>query len=89
MKAEKFINDCTKNCSNEIDQLGADIAALSEYHPWITTDQAMIAVEIAKEEVIEKVCDFLENELCCYINAREFTIEHQRLENDLKQAMKE
>ena len=63
-KAEKFIQDCTRNCSNEIDQLGADIAAFSEYYPWITPDQAMIAVEIAREEVIndfkERVTIFLE-----------------------------
>ena len=50
-KAEKFISDCTMNCSNEIDQLGADIAAFSEYYPWITPDQAIIAVEIAREEI--------------------------------------
>ena len=52
-KAEKFIQDCTRNCSNEIDQLGADIAALSEYHHWITPEQAMTAVEIAREEIYE------------------------------------
>ena len=63
-KAEEFIESYTRNCSNEIDQLGADIAAFSEYHPWLTPDQARRAVEIAREEVIndikESVTIFLE-----------------------------
>ena len=88
-KAEEFIESYTRNCSNEIDQLGADIAAFSEYQPWLTPDQAKRAVEIAREEMIEKVCEFLDNDLCCYIKAQDFAIEHQRLENDLKQAMKD
>ena len=60
-KAEKFIQDCTRNCSNEIDQLGADIAAFSEYYPWITPDQAMIAVEIAREEVLLNVAEWIKD----------------------------
>ena len=62
-KAEKFISDCTKKCSNEIDQLGADIAAFSEYHPWLTPDQAKMAVEIAREEMIDKGIEFLKDHL--------------------------
>lgn len=88
-KAEEFIESYTRNCSNEIDQLGADIAAFSEYYPWLTPDQARRAVEIARKEMFEKVCKFLGNNLCCYIKAQDFAIEHQRLENDLKQAMKD
>ena len=49
----------------------------------------MKAVEIARGEIIEKVCEFLDNDLCCYIKAQDFAIEHKRLENDLKQAMKD
>ena len=37
---------------------------------------------------IEKVLDFFENDLCCYIKAQDFTIEHERLENDFKKYMK-
>lgn len=80
-KAEKFIQDYTRNCSNEIEG--------GIYHEWLTPDQARRAVEIAREDVIEKVCEFLDNDLCCYIKAQDFAIEHQRLENDLKQAMKD
>lgn len=89
-KAEKFISDYTKNCSNEIahwDIDGENIKPI--YSPWLTPDQARRAVEIAREEMMEKVCKFLENDLCCYIKAQDFSIEHQRLKNDLKQAMKD
>jgi hypothetical protein len=82
-RVEKFIQDCTMNCSNECWD------ARAGYLPWLTPDQAIKAVEIAREEMVEKVCEFLENDLCCYIKAQDFSIEHQRLENDLKQAMKD
>ena len=92
-KAEKFIQDYTRNCSNEYlvdsrsDGFGGYVSR-RKFNPWLTPDQARRAVEIAREEMIEKVCKFLGNDLCCYIKAQDFTIEHQRLENDLKQAMK-
>ena len=87
-KAEKFIIDSTKNYSNE---KRVTIGKIShwEKQPWLSPDEARKAVEIAREEIIEKVCAFLGNDLCCYIKAQDFAIEHQRLENDLKQAMKD
>ena len=91
-KAEKIIQDCTRNCSNQYDlpeYFENGIKRLKEYQPWLTPDDARKAVEIAREEVIEKVCEFLDNDLCCYIKAQDFAIEHQRLENDLKQAIKD
>ena len=86
-KAEKFIIDSTKNYSNEKRIVGK--ISYWEKQSWLTPDEARKAVEIAREEVIEKVCEFLDNDLCCYIKAQDFAIEHQRLENDLKQAMKD
>ena len=80
-RAEKFISDYTRDCSNEI------VCGMCE--PWLTPDEARRAVEIAREEMIEKVCEFLNNDLCCYIKAHDFAIEHQRLENDLRQAIKD
>ena len=92
-KAEKFIQDYTKNCSNELSEINNTIVGkmkvVNGYQPWLTPEQARKAVEIASEEVIEKVCEFLDNDLCCYIKAQDFAIEHQRLENDLKQAIKD
>ena len=55
-KAEKFIIDSTKNYSNE---KRITIGKLShwEKQPWLTPDDARKAVEIAREEMVEKACD--------------------------------
>lgn len=37
---------------------------------------------------IEKAFEFFENELCCYVKAQDFVIEHSRLENGFKAYMK-
>ena len=55
-KAEKFIQEHTKNCSNELcaveDRFGKKVIS---YHEWLTPDQAKRAVEIAREEELECV----------------------------------
>lgn len=62
-KAEKFISEHTR----KLTQYGDD------YFLWLTPDQAKKAVEIAKEEMIEKACrgycdDICEKGMCgmCY-----------------------
>lgn len=50
-KAKQFIKDYTSGCSNELTD--------GVYHEWLTPEQALAAVEIAKEEVIEKACSWL------------------------------
>ena len=61
-RAEKFIQDCTKNFSNNIEQ---DVDGLSylAYTPWLTPDEARKAVEIAREEIY----DWLQKRLPSYI----------------------
>lgn len=58
-KAEKFIDDYTRNCSNEILRNGnesfTNIPRKGEYNTWLTPDQARKAVEIAREEELEYV----------------------------------
>lgn len=50
--------------------------------------QTLEAVEYTRTDAfIEKALDFFENDLCCYIKAKDFTIEHGRLEADFKKAM--
>ena len=89
-RAEEFIKAKTRIGSNTTKGWRRNGVSIPSYSlPWLTPDQARKAVEIAREEMIEKVCEFLENDLCCYIKAQDFAIEHQRLENDLKQAMKD
>ena len=55
-KAEKFIQDCTRDCSNELiaveSRAGKEVIS---YNEWLTPDQALKAVEIAREEMIEKL----------------------------------
>ena len=50
-KAEKFIEDCTRNCSNKLLYEKEIIG----YESWLTPDQARKAVEIAKEEILQEV----------------------------------
>ena len=63
-RAEKFISDCTRNCSNELiaveSRAGKEVVS---YHDWLTPDQARKAVEIAREEMIEKSLEFLKDRL--------------------------
>ena len=59
-KAEKFIIEHTRNCSNELgaveSRAGKEVIS---YYKWITPDQARRAVEIAREEVIEQTVEWL------------------------------
>ena len=60
-KAEKFIKDYTNGCSNELgaveDRFGKKVIS---YHEWLTPEQALAAVEIAREEMMEDITIFLE-----------------------------
>ena len=64
MKAEQFIKDYTRKCSNELcaveDKYGKEVIS---YHEWLTPEQALSAVAIEREEVIEKVCTFLKDRI--------------------------
>ena len=101
-KAEKFIEDCTRNCSNEIlspyPQIINDVRRIDgelakEFSPWLTPDQARRAVEIARKELIEKVCSFIDDNIDEYIDVRGYTgdtfidVKCDKFINDLKQAM--
>lgn len=57
MNAEQFIKDYTNHCSNEM--VFDDGSGSHLYEPWITPDQALRAVEIAREEMIEKAQDWI------------------------------
>lgn len=55
-KAEKFIKDYTMHCSNELcaveDRFGKKVLS---YHEWLAPDQALRAVEIAREEIKSEI----------------------------------
>lgn len=55
-KAEKFIQDCTRNCSNELCAVeDRFVKKVLSYHEWLSPDQALRAVEIAKKETLQEV----------------------------------
>ena len=70
-KAEKFIIDSTKNYSNE-KRITVGKISHWEKQPWLTPDEARKAVEIAREEAIEKVKELLLSEvLPCFMHGGE------------------
>ena len=75
-RAEQFIKDFTRNCSNELVGYkdGDEIIA---YNPWLSPVQALRAVEIAREEIYE----WLEK------NAEDYSEYPLSLMDDLKYAI--
>jgi len=92
-KAEKFIQEHIKNCSNlaHLDDLNGNV--WEENTPWLTPDQALRAVEIARKELIEKVCQFIQEHHHEYTswNTEEYELEFntEQFIHDIKQAMKD
>jgi hypothetical protein len=88
-KVEKFIQEYTRNCSNEIahwDIGGENVKSI--YSPWLTPDQARRAVEIAREETTEEIKQLLkENYLIKSVEPLRW-VSWEKVFNDLKQAMK-
>ena len=91
-KAETFIEENTKLYSN--------ISADRTITPWLTPDQARKAVEIAREEMVEKVIWWIEENIGEYCDGENIMFsaidmenidifEQERFINDLKQAMKD
>jgi hypothetical protein len=91
-KAEKFIQDYTRNCSNELiaveSRAGKEVVS---YHDWLTPDQARRAVEIAKNEMAEKACDAYCKVCGHYAHTTPVHICRQACDyyKDFKQAMKD
>ena len=94
-KAEKFIQDCTRGCSNESEwNYETPTKKVRLYHPWLTPDQAKSAVEIAKEEIYEWLSNNVFEDK--YLDLRKVGIEYafygykvDTLINDLKQTMQD
>lgn len=88
-KAEKYIDDCTRKCSNELisieSRAGKEVIS---YNEWLTPDQARKAVEIAREEIYDWLKKYADN----YTWYNEF-VGVSGMTNDfiddLKQAMKD
>ena len=86
-RAEKFIEDNTRNCSNELiaveSRAGKEVIS---YHDWLTPDQALRAVEIARAEIYEWLNshnDYI------VVNGSITRFDMEKCIKDLKQAMKD
>jgi len=77
-RTEIFIKSCTRNCSNK----RYDDPSQG-YEPWLTPDQARRAVEIARDEMIEKAIKWVE------YNNENGGCKFDGWVEDIKQAMKD
>lgn len=59
-RARQFIKDYTRGCSNETTSIGSFDHT---YHEWLTPEQALAAVEIAREETIDKAWEYINSQL--------------------------
>ena len=87
-KAEDFIRDYTSHCSNQLVGGG--------YHEWLTPEQAMRAVEIGREELMEKAVKWLKNNArifgyaeCIDAFDAHYIYDADKLVESFKQAMSE
>lgn len=72
-KAEEFIKEYTRNCSNIIETINRDKNVAVVYQPWLTPDDALRAVEIARKEVIGQTVEWLtKHAIKYYINSKGF-----------------
>lgn len=60
-----------------------------DYHAQAILHVLQKGKEFGKKEMLENVLEWLDNNLCCYIGAQNFTIEHDRLNKDLRKDMEE
>lgn len=100
-KASDYIRNYTKRCSNAVEGCNQD-AYYSEglYQPWLTQENALAAVEIAREEMLNDICEWIEENIGEYCDGENtmFSAIHienidvfgqEKFINDLKQAMKD
>jgi hypothetical protein len=88
-KAEKFISDCTRNCSNEIIVPTQDGNTYTKgYNHWLTPDEARKAVYIAMEEAVERACEYIDG-LIEILNDHKYKLNKERIIGGLKQAMED
>lgn len=80
-KAEEFIQQNTKDCTNKSLKEG-------EYYLWLTPDEARKAVEIAREETIEKIKRLLKEKYLIKSAEPLRWVSWEKVFTDLKQAMK-
>ena len=82
-KAERFIELNTKKYSNET-RITIGRNSHWEKQPWLTPEQALAAVKIAREELIDRACEWLNNfyseDRHCYLVAEDIKAFKQAME---------
>lgn len=62
MKAvEEYIEKYTRNCSNLLYRDNVEGFDKTVYQPWLTPEHARSVAQIAREETIKEVCEWLDN----------------------------
>lgn len=63
MTPDEFIKGYTRGCSNVIQGYDDMQTPVIDYHPWLTQEQALRAVELAREEMIDKAYKYINYQL--------------------------
>ncbi len=88
-KAEKFIEDYTRSCSNLVYKDTINGKEYNTYSEWLTPDQARRAVEIAREEIYEWLANHYRDYMHNPTGEKLEAFFGGDMINDLKQAMKD
>ncbi len=65
-KVEQYIQEHTRDCNNQYDlpeYFENGIKRLKEYKPWLTPEHARKVAQIAREETIKEVCEWIEENI--------------------------
>lgn len=68
-KVEEYIQNYQKTCSNEVI---VPTECGKAYQAWLTPDHAREIANIAKEEIINKVCKWIDKHILEYVYAKEY-----------------
>ena len=93
-KVEQYIKEHTRNCSNEIIIPTQDGCSYTKgYTSWLTPDDARKIAEIAREETINEVCEWIKNNVYSYtwcdFLQHERGVETGKLIEDLKKYLED
>ena len=88
-RAEKFIEENTRNCSNTIQCYGGDCDPQVIYKPWLTPNQALKAVKIARKEELEYVEYQLDLRLPETLDYNGVQVDREDFINEFIKAMKD
>jgi hypothetical protein len=86
-KAEKFIEDCTRTCSNLLYRDYIEGFSKTVFQPWLTPEQAREAVEIASEEIYKWLANHYRDYMYNPTGKKLEAFFGMDMINDLKQAM--